>query len=197
MITGIDLVKEQIRVARGEELSFRQEDLKIHGHAIELRVYAEDPDNQFLPDIGRLQRYRKPEGPGIRVDDGFREGMDIPIYYDPMIAKLIAWADSRDEAIDRLTRAIDEFEISGVKNTLALGRFIINHPAFRQGQFDTHFLQKYFVPGSLATPTDEQAHAAALAAVAAFSSLGSSGKAEANAPAQKASEWRINRLQKR
>ncbi len=193
MITGVDLVKEQIRVARGEALSFRQEDLKIHGHAVELRVYAEDPDNQFLPDIGRLQRYRKPEGPGIRVDDGFREGMDIPIYYDPMIAKLIAWADSRDEAIDRLSRAIDEFEISGVKNTLALGRFIINHPAFRQGQFDTHFLQKYFVPGSLSAPTDEQALAAALAAVAAFHAANGKSKPEANAGVQKDSAWRRKR----
>ncbi|HEY0896281.1 MAG TPA: acetyl-CoA carboxylase biotin carboxylase subunit, partial [Sphingobacteriaceae bacterium] len=99
MITGIDLVKEQIRIARGEKLSFRQEDLRISGHAIELRVYAEDPKNNFLPDIGTLETYKLPQGPGIRVDDGFEQGMEIPIYYDPMIAKLVVYAENRQEAI--------------------------------------------------------------------------------------------------
>jgi acetyl-CoA carboxylase biotin carboxylase subunit len=122
MITGIDLVKEQIRVAEGKPLSFTQEDLKINGHAIELRVCAEDPLNQFLPDTGKLDVYRRPEGPGIRVDDGYEEGMDIPIYYDPMIGKLVAWGADRSEAINRLEKAICEFRINGIETTLPFGR---------------------------------------------------------------------------
>ncbi|MCB0779903.1 MAG: biotin carboxylase, partial [Flavobacteriales bacterium] len=107
LITGLDLVKEQLKVAMGEKLGFTQDDLRIHGHAIEVRVYAEDPSNNFLPDIGTLQTYRRPEGPGVRVDDGFEEGMTIPIHYDPMISKLIVHGADRDEAIARMARAID------------------------------------------------------------------------------------------
>jgi acetyl-CoA carboxylase biotin carboxylase subunit len=146
MITGVDLVKMQIRVAMGEHLPFKQEDLQIRGHAIESRVYAEDPTNNFLPDIGKLVRYQRPQGPGVRVDDGFEEGMEIPIYYDPMIAKLAVHADTRLEACDRMTRAIDEYRISGVQTTLSFCRFVMNHEAFRSGKFDTHFVQKYFKP---------------------------------------------------
>jgi propionyl-CoA carboxylase alpha chain len=144
MITGLDLVREQINIAMGYPLGFKQEELKIHGHAIEVRVYAEDPTNNFLPDIGRLNVYRRPSGPGIRVDDGFEEGMDIPIYYDPMISKLIVHAGTREEAMDRMVRAIDEYKISGVKTTLPFCRFVMLHPAFRSGDFDTHFINRYY-----------------------------------------------------
>ena len=144
MITGIDLVREQIYIAEGKPLSFGQEDVKINGHAIELRVYAEDPDNHFLPDIGTLQTYRRPQGPGVRVDDGFEEGMEIPIHYDPMIAKLVAHAESREFAMDRLIRAIEEYKISGVSTTLGFGKFVLEHEAFRSGKFDTKFVDKYF-----------------------------------------------------
>lgn len=144
MITGIDIVKEQIKVARGEKLSFRQEDLKIHGHAIESRVYAEDPCNNFLPDIGTLERYVRPQGAGVRVDDGFEEGMNIPIYYDPMIAKLAVHAANRDEAREKMVRAIDEYQITGVKTTLPFCKFVMRHPAFATGNFDTGFVQQYF-----------------------------------------------------
>ncbi|MFN3874656.1 MAG: acetyl-CoA carboxylase biotin carboxylase subunit, partial [Flavobacteriales bacterium] len=138
MITGLDLVKLQIRVAEGEELPFRQEDLRINGHAIEVRVYAEDPMNDFLPDIGRLTTYRPPQGPGVRVDDGLEEGMEIPIHYDPMIAKLIIHGATREEAIERMIRAIDDYAIGGVETTLAFCRFVLEHPAFRGGKYDTH-----------------------------------------------------------
>lgn len=144
MITGLDLVKEQIKIAAGEQISFKQEDLKIHGHAIELRVYAEDPSNDFLPDIGTLSRYKIPQGPGVRVDDGFEQGMEIPIYYDPMIAKLVTWGANRAEAIERMKRAIDEYHITGVRNTLGFGKFVMEHEAFTSGKFDTHFVSKYF-----------------------------------------------------
>jgi acetyl-CoA carboxylase biotin carboxylase subunit len=164
MITGVDLVKEQINVARGEKLPFTQDDLKINGHALEIRVYAEDPANNFLPDIGRLTTYRRPTGPGVRVDDGFEEGMDIPIYYDPMIAKLITHGKDRKEAIARMVRAIDEYEITGCQTTLAFCRWAIQHPAFVSGEFDTHFVKKFFTPEVLVRESEEEMIVAALAA---------------------------------
>ena len=162
LITGIDLVKEQIRIARGESISFKQEDLEITGHAIELRVYAEDPSNDFLPDIGTLQVYKTPKGPGIRVDDGFEQGMEIPIYYDPMIAKLIAYGKDRTEAIERMIRAIDEYQITGITTTLGFGRFVMAHEAFAKGSFDTHFVKKHFEPTLLSNDFDDEAQIAAL-----------------------------------
>jgi acetyl-CoA carboxylase biotin carboxylase subunit len=164
LITGVDLVEQQIRVAKGEKLSFSQADLSIKGHAVELRVYAEDPLNDFLPSIGKLSTYRRPTGEGIRVDDGFEQGMDIPIYYDPMIAKLVAFGKDRTEAIARLLKAIADYEIEGVATTLPFGRFVLEHDAFVSGQFDTHFVQNYFTKEALtADEADEDAVAAALA----------------------------------
>ncbi|MFT6844491.1 MAG: acetyl-CoA carboxylase biotin carboxylase subunit [Flavobacteriales bacterium] len=164
MITGIDLVKEQIKVARGEKLSFTQEDLQINGHSLEVRVYAEDPNNNFLPDIGTLNTYHPPQGLGIRVDDGFEQGMDIPIYYDPMIAKLIVHGKDRDEAINRMVRAIDDYKISGIATTLGFCKFAIQHEAFVSGNFDTHFVAKYFSPEVLAIDSEDEAEIAALIA---------------------------------
>ena len=149
MITGIDLVKEQLKIADGQALSFSQEDLKINGHAIELRVYAEDPCNNFLPDIGTLSTYKIPQGLGVRVDDGFEQGMEIPIYYDPMIAKLVTHGKDREEAMQRMIRAIDEYQITGIETTLPFGKFVMQHEAFRSGNFDTHFVGKYFTPEKL------------------------------------------------
>lgn len=145
-ITGLDLVKEQIKVARGEKLSFTQDDLLINGHSIEVRVYAEDPRNNFLPDIGTLSTYQPPKGHGVRVDDAYEEGMNIPIYYDPMIAKLITHGSNREEARKRMINAIDDFQISGVATTLDFCRFALEHKAFISGKFDTHFAEKYFTP---------------------------------------------------
>ncbi len=162
LITGVDLVKEQIKIARGEALSFTQQDLHISGHAIELRVYAEDPANNFLPDIGTLQTYVTPKGAGVRVDDGFEQGMEIPIYYDPMIAKLVTCGENRDEAIARMIRAIEEYQITGIQTTLGFGKFVMQHPAFTSGQFDTHFVKKYFTPEVLQTDNKDEALVAAL-----------------------------------
>lgn len=165
MITGIDLVKEQINIARGNPLSFTQNDLKINGHSIEIRVYAEDPSNNFLPDIGTLQVYKRPQGSGIRVDDGFEQGMQIPIYYDPMIAKLITHAPTREEAINKMIRAIDEYQIIGVQTTLGFCKFVMQHEAFRSGKFDTHFVQHYFKPEYLQqTLTEDEKEVLALLA---------------------------------
>lgn len=165
MITGIDLVEQQIRVARGETLSFTQNDLKINGHAIELRICAEDPLNNFMPDTGSLQIYRRPQGEGIRIDDGYEEGMDIPIYYDPMIGKLVAWGADRNEAIARLSNAIDHFRINGIETTLPFGKWAIHQDAFVQGKFDTGFIPKYFKPEYLEEFSSEELTLAAGIAV--------------------------------
>ncbi len=145
-ITGIDLVREQIRIAEGEPLSFQQKDLKIKGHAMEVRVYAENPRENFLPETGTLQTYAPPQGPGVRVDDGFKEGLTIPIYYDPMIAKLITYGANREQARVRMLRAIDEYQITGVSTTLEFCAFALRHDAFISGKFDTNFVEKYFRP---------------------------------------------------
>jgi len=161
MITGIDLVKEQIKIARGEVLSFKQEDLSIQGHSIEVRVYAEDARNNFLPDIGTLKTYRRPEGIGVRVDDGFEEGMEIPIYYDPMISKLISHGANREEAIERMIRAIADYDITGIQSTLPFGAFVMKHPAFVSGDFDTHFVGDHFEASMLKASNSKEEEIAA------------------------------------
>jgi pyruvate carboxylase subunit A len=166
-ITGLDLVEQQIRAARGEKLTFTQADLTIKGHAIELRVCAEDPANNFLPSVGTLTKYRPPLSIlNVRVDGGYEEGMEIPIYYDPMLAKLIAYGDTREEAIQRLVEAIDDFEIEGVATTLPFGKFVLQHEAFKSAQFDTHFVQKYYSAEKL--QSDDEAHVAAALALHLF-----------------------------
>jgi acetyl-CoA carboxylase biotin carboxylase subunit len=192
LITGLDLVKEQIRIARGEALSFNQQDITMKGHAIELRVYAEDPLNNFLPDIGTLTTYKTPKGIGIRVDDGFEEGMEIPIYYDPMIAKLITYGNTRQDAIERMIRAIDEYEITGIQTTLGFGKFVMQHEAFRSGNFDTHFVSKYFNTSSLVNEQEDEALIAALISV--IDADNTKSLLKSNVLEQAVSNWRKNRL---
>jgi len=165
MITGIDLVEEQIKIARGEKLSFTQEDLSINGHAMELRVYAEDPLNNFLPSVGTLTKYIKPQGNGIRVDDGYEQGMDIPIYYDPMIAKLVTHGKNRTEAIQMMITAIKEYKIEGVATTLPFGLFVMEHEAFVSGHFDTHFVAQHYTADAIKEKQRANAEAAALVAL--------------------------------
>jgi acetyl-CoA carboxylase biotin carboxylase subunit len=156
-VTGVDLVKQMILIAEGNALKIQQEDLAIKGHSIEIRVYAEDSANNFLPDVGTLHTYVKPDGNGVRVDDGFEQGMAIPIYYDPMIAKLITYGQNREEAIAKMIRAIDEYQISGVQTTLPFCRFVMNHEEFTSGRFDTNFVARYFDPETLKKQPDEDA----------------------------------------
>ena len=148
-ITGVDLVAEQIKVARGEKLSFTQDDLKIKGHAEELRIYAEDPLNDFLPSIGILETYIRPTGEGVRLDDGYEQGMEIPIHYDPMVAKLITYADTRTAAIQKMKLAIADFKIVGLETTLPFGKFVMENEQFISGDIDTHFVKKYYSPEAL------------------------------------------------
>jgi propionyl-CoA carboxylase alpha chain len=168
LITGVDLVEQQILIASGEKLAFQQEDLKIRGHAIELRVYAEDPLNNFLPSIGTLEVYRLPSGPGIRVDDGFEEGMDVPIYYDPMIAKLITYGANRGEALAKMREAIDNYHIKGIETTLSFGRYVVGHEAFISGNFDTGFVKNHYSPEAILEEREEEQRIGALAGAMAF-----------------------------
>ncbi len=194
-ITGVDLVREQINIAEGSPISFKQEDLKILGHSFEVRVYAEDPANNFLPDIGKLNTYNRPAGPGVRVDDGFEQGMEIPIYYDPMISKLITYGKDREEARQRMIRAIDEYQISGVETTLPFCKFALQHPNFISGDFDTHFVAKYFTPEVLKQKNNEKEEIAALLATFYHQTSMKSNPAQQSSLNKdcKQSKWKLKR----
>ena len=142
MITGLDLVEWQIRIAEGHPPPLSQDEIQMNGHSIELRVYAENVKDGFIPSTGKLIRYQQPSGDGVRVDDGYEEGMEIPVHYDPMISKLIVHGNNRIDAIRRMTGAITGYEVQGVETTLGYGKFAINHPDFVSGNFDTHFVEK-------------------------------------------------------
>lgn len=195
LITGIDLVKEQIRIAEGKPLSMQQDEVRIQGHAIEIRVYAEDPANNFLPDTGTLRTYVRPQGPGIRVDDGFEQGMEVPVYYDPMIAKLIAHASNREEAIQRMIRAIDEYQISGVATTLPFGKFVMQHKAFTSGNFDTKFVNQHFKPEFLDTQSNAaQEKIAAMLAVYLYQNNQPANASVSQATNHGESKWKMRKL---
>ncbi|MBP6183637.1 MAG: acetyl-CoA carboxylase biotin carboxylase subunit [Saprospiraceae bacterium] len=188
-ITGLDLVEWQIRIARGEPLPFRQDELKIQGHAIELRVYAEDPENQFLPGTGTLDRYQEPAGIGIRVDSGFEEGMEVPIYYDPMLSKLITYGKNRAEAIQKMKEAILNYDIEGLPNNLAFGYFIMQHPLFEQGNYDTHFIEDHFRPDMITAQREPTAKAAGAIAAWLHHEYGS----RLRKPVNQIQDWYNNR----
>jgi len=166
MVTGLDLVRLQLEVAAGSKLPLTQEQVKLRGHAIECRIYAEDPENNFAPSIGRITHLHKPDGFGIREDSGVYEGSEISIYYDPMIAKLIAWGENRQAAIARMQRALNEYEIGGVRTTISFCLWVLQHQKFLDGDFDTHFVQNEFFAKEAALTEHTDLHeAAALAAV--------------------------------
>ncbi|MBD3287418.1 acetyl-CoA carboxylase biotin carboxylase subunit [candidate division KSB1 bacterium] len=140
LVTGIDLAKEQIRVANGEKLSFTQESIRWNGAALECRIYAEDPDSEFMPSIGKITEYREPSGPGVRVDSGLDHFGQVSIYYDPLISKLCTWGNDRDEAISRMRRALAEYRIQGVKTVIPFHLLVMNHEKFIAGDLSTHFI---------------------------------------------------------
>jgi len=162
LITGLDLVEEQIKVARGEKLDYVQDDIKAHGHAIELRLTAEEPENDFVPAIGSIEQYDPPQHEWVRLDDFVYEGYEIPIYYDNMFAKLIVWGEDRTQAIQRMIIACNEFTIKGVPTTLDFGRFVMQHPKFVDGDFDTNFIAQYYTPEGRAEQDADINKAAAL-----------------------------------
>ncbi|MDO8673105.1 MAG: acetyl-CoA carboxylase biotin carboxylase subunit [Dehalococcoidia bacterium] len=156
MVTGVDLVKWQIRIAAGEHLTLDQEGIIIRGHAIECRINAEDHERAFRPDSGRIESYLPPGGPGVRVDSHLFGGCFVPPYYDSLLAKLIVWGQDRDDAIRRMDRALSEFVIEGVKTTIPLQRQLVNHPSFRKGDFHTRFIERHVVPSdNVAVPEVE------------------------------------------
>jgi acetyl-CoA carboxylase biotin carboxylase subunit len=140
-VTGVDLVKQQIKIAEGNVLEFKQEDLYQRGHSIECRINAEDPDNNFMPSPGKIYKISEPLGLGVRTDGYVYEGYEIPIYYDPMISKLIIWGKTRDEAINRMRRALYEYKITGIKTSIKFLERIMSNPNFIQGNYDTHFIE--------------------------------------------------------
>jgi len=190
MITGIDLVAQQIKIARGEKLGFAQEDLRIQGHALEVRVYAEDPLDNFMPSIGTLTRYKRPQGDGIRLDDGFEEGMDVPVYYDPMLSKLIAYGKDRAEAIQLMIQAIDQYHIEGVATTLSFGKFVCEHKAFTSGDFNTHFVKNFYNPEKLEEHYSKERKIAALVGLQLYLE----NQRIVKMPTRISSNWRKSRI---
>ncbi|TVQ14572.1 MAG: acetyl-CoA carboxylase biotin carboxylase subunit [Balneolaceae bacterium] len=177
MITGTDLVALQILVAEGKPLPITQDDVKRNGHAIECRICAEDPFDNFLPSTGYLKRYRIPAGPGVRVDSGVEEGQEVSIYYDPLLAKLITWGSTRHQAIQRMKRALSEYDVSGIKTTIPFCSFVMDEPSFVKGDYDTHFVKEYFDPVKTALNAPVDTHAGILGAVLLSKSTYSNGRA--------------------
>lgn len=162
LITGIDIVKEQIRIASGRPLSFKQEDVRVNGHAIECRIYAEDPLNNFLPSIGKVTRLQAPSGPGIREDRGIQQGNEISVFYDPMVSKLLAWGRTRDEALHRMDRALNEYLVQGIITNIPACIHIIRHPLFVDGTYTTGFMAHNFNPEELRKPVEDELIAVAI-----------------------------------
>ena len=193
LTTGLDLVHLQIRIAAGEKLPFRQEDVLLRGHAIECRIYAEDPDNHYFPSPGKITLLLLPSGPGIRRDSGMYEGWTVPIDYDPLLAKLIGYGTDREQAAARLVRALNEYFVGGIKTNISLFRRILNDAEFRAGKLDTGYLDRLLARPGVAAPRDE--HSAQVAAIAAgvFAVLdpGTVARAEANGTGAEAiSNWK-------
>jgi acetyl-CoA carboxylase, biotin carboxylase subunit len=190
MVLGVDLVKEQLRVAAGERLSLKQEDVHMRGVAIECRIYAEDPANSFFPCPGTIRRLQSPRGPGVRSDSGVYEGWTVPLEYDPLLAKLAVWGSDRTEAIGRLRRALDEYEVFGIQTTIPFFRNVLDHPDFIAGRIDTGFIDRALAEGILnhGNPSAEEVNIALLTAAIDAGRPTSNG---ASAPAHaKASNWK-------
>ncbi len=190
LISGLDLVEQQIKVARNQKLEFEQKDLSINGHALEIRVYAEDPLDNFMPSIGTLSTYVRPSGEGIRVDDGYEQGMQIPIYYDPMLSKLITYGKNRDEAIQLMIKAIGDYKVEGVSTTLPFGQFVCEHEAFQSGNFDTHFVKNYYNPEDLKNQFSEEKEIAAQIGLRLYLESQKNIKTPKKIP----SNWKKNRI---
>jgi len=196
LVTGLDLVHLQFRIAAGEKLPFRQEDIQLRSHAVECRIYAEDPENNFFPSPGKITRLLRPSGPGIREDSGVYEGWTVPLDYDPMLSKLIAYAPDRDSALARMRRALDEYFVGGIKTNLSLFRRIFDHPDFQAARIDTGFLDRLLA----STATESNTTPESLTNIAALSAAlfsasngaranGQNGKPESNGGGP-ASPWK-------
>ncbi|OGD21341.1 MAG: acetyl-CoA carboxylase biotin carboxylase subunit [Candidatus Aminicenantes bacterium RBG_13_59_9] len=171
LIYGVDLVKEQFRIAAGEPLSIRQADVKIRGHALETRLYAEDPQANFMPSTGLIKHLMLPEGPGVRNDNGIYPGLEIPIHYDPLLGKMIVWGQDRATAIRRCKRALEEYQVDGVKTNIEFLLWVLDEPAFIDGSYDTTFIDRHFKPGCFRHRPDDLELAAIAGSITAYRSL--------------------------
>lgn len=194
MITGVDLVALQIMVAEGLPLPMVQEDIKRNGHAIECRICAEDPFDNFLPSTGHLKRYRIASGPGVRVDSGVEEGQEVSINYDPLLAKLVTWGSTRDQARKRMKRALSEYDVSGIKTTIPFCSFVMDEPSFAEGDYDTHFVQEFFDPVKTVLNGAIDPHAGILGAVLLSKTTNTNGRADTQTTSPNTpSTWWMNR----
>jgi acetyl-CoA carboxylase, biotin carboxylase subunit len=191
LTTGLDLVHLQIRIAAGEKLPFRQEDVLIRGHAIECRIYAEDPDNNYFPSPGKITLLLLPSGPGIRRDSGMYEGWTVPIDYDPLLAKLIGYGTDREQAAARLVRALNEYFVGGIKTNISLFRRILKDAEFQAGKLDTGYLDRLLARPVVDEPRDENAAQVAAIAAGVFAALGLDTGTPANrADGEPVSNWK-------
>lgn len=190
-ITGLDLVKEQILVASEKELAFRQSDIQRRGHAIECRVYAEDPSENFMPSVGTLRTFQPPLGPGVRVDSGARMGDVVGVHYDPMLAKVTTWGASRDEAIAKMTRALSDFAVVGVQTTIPFCKFVLEHEIFLKGKHHTQLINESFIRSYLDHSNKDESDVAAIIASALFA-MQSGGKSQ-TAQDRATSHWKATR----
>jgi acetyl-CoA carboxylase biotin carboxylase subunit len=186
LVTGLDLVKLQIRIAAGEPLALAQDDIALRGVAIECRVYAEDPDNNFFPSPGQITRLAEPAGPGVRLDSGVYEGFSVPMDYDPLLAKLAVWADTREAAMARMSRVLDEYHIAGIRTNLSFFRRILQDPVFREGRLDTGFIEAFMSRNPPAATPDAELRAV----VALVAAVSGSSPVEHALACSKDSRWR-------
>jgi acetyl-CoA carboxylase biotin carboxylase subunit len=197
MVTGVDIAREQIRIAAGEKLAIKQKDVRWKGSAIECRVYAEDPDQNFMPSPGKITRLRAPSGPGVRDDSGVYEGWDVPIFYDPMISKLVAWGATRDEAIARMKRALGEYHVGGIRTTIPFFLSVLDDGEFALGEIDTGYIDRFLARSSKGRKTSAAAQnggddsRVAAAIVAAINFTKPSKAKPAAATAERASKWKL------
>jgi acetyl-CoA carboxylase biotin carboxylase subunit len=187
LVTGIDIVKEQLKIANGEKLQITQEDVIISGAAIECRISAEDPDSDFMPSTGKIVALTEPGGPGVRIDGGVFSGFEVPIYYDPLVAKLLVWAPTREEAISRMRRALSEYKIVGIKTGIPFHQLVMRHPDFVSGNYDTGFV------GKLSNRAKAKKKNQAVAAIAStiLKHLGTGVKVKAAPEGKRCDPWKV------
>ena len=196
MVTGIDLVRAQVRIARGQGIPYRQEDLRQHGWAIEFRIYAEDPAKNFMPAVGRIRSHVTPTGPGVRVDSGIYEGFEVPIHYDPLLAKLIVWGEDRLQAIARGRRALMEFTLHGTGHNIPFHLWALERPRFIDGSYTTHFIDERFDPAEFLDPLPDDDREAVLAAAALFAAKQRETVRTGDCPDAPPSNWRRTALRR-
>ena len=188
MVTGLDLVRKQIQIAAGEPMGLRQEDIRWRGAALECRIYAEDPENHFLPSPGVIRNLRQPSGPGVREDSGVYQGWEVPIFYDPLLSKVVTWAENRSQVISRMSRALREYHISGIKTNIPFFQSILTHPKFLSAELSTDFIEKHYRSTS-PDPHEKRLSEVAAIGAALFTSRIQAAESGTGSPSE--SPWKL------